>query len=679
MWGKNDPVHAARLAEQGLAFGPPPAWIVERAIPRLPPDPQGSIQFPLSDTHIDLTNGRDWTYRLVQRALNADGVGRMANFTAAFDPSFERLTIHRVRIIRGDQVIDLAEPDGFQLLRRETNLERRLYDGRLTADLQVPDLRPGDTLDTWYTTHGMNPVTRSAIDARFSFEWSDPVALTAVSIRAPESRAFSIRPLPETWKPPVYAERKLPGGIVEREWIDDRGGVFRYDDAIPDWWNGHGRIEISDAFAWSDVADLFRDAYAPPAELPAGLREAVDAIATASSDPATRIVEALRHVQREVRYLSVSIGEGGYVPRPVDEIWSRRFGDCKDVSRLLCAMLRALGVDATPALVNTRAGDVINARPPGAHAFDHCIVRVRLNGKVYWLDGTFGEQGGDLEHLYQSQLGWALPMEAGARLESMAQDKALANVLHLTEVFTFGPRADSPAELRIEGVYRGWRADSMRGSIRRDGIDRHSETWVKQYAKYYGGAIALEPPRIEDDLRNNVFTLVERYRVERPWEIKDNIARFNSVDDVFGRDLTVLPYPGRTQPLYLGMPRRMTRTTQLKLPNKWQITPWLDVVDAPGIRGRSEFRIDDTSRMVLDVDYEITSTCVEPKDLEVFSTAMDKLRTGLSMGLTHAVKNGEFVKTGGSNYSGNRGALIGAGLLIAALVIIRILTAMNPG
>jgi transglutaminase-like putative cysteine protease len=678
MWGKQDPAHAQRLAEQGLSFGPPPAWIAERAIPEMPQDPQGSTQFLLSDSHIDLTSGRDWSYRMVQRALNADGVGRMANFTVAFEPSFERVTIHRVRILRGGQSIELADPDAFQLLRRETSLERRLYDGRLTADLQAPDLRPGDILDTWFTTHGVNPALRNALDARFSFEWSEPVGATAVRIRAPEARKFAIRSLPDTWTSPAYSETSPSEGIIEREWLETRKAIFRYDDAVPDWWNGHGRVEVADALSWAEIADIFRAAYAPPAETPAIVQTEVSRIAAAFASPADRTVAALRYVQREIRYLSVSIGEGGYVPRPIEDICARRFGDCKDVSRLLTTMLRALGIDAAPALVNTRVGEALDRAMPGVHWFDHCIVRARLDGKTYWLDGTFGEQGGDLGNLYQPQLGYALPLEDNARLEPIKGDDRFVHVLELTEDFVFGPKADSPAELRVEGVYRSWRADNLRGAIRRDGLDRHSEGWLKQYSRFYGGAVALEPPRITDDMSKNVLTLVERYRIEKPWEITNNVARFATIDDTFQRDLSVLPYPGRKQPLSLGIRRRMTRTTRLKLPVKWQVNAWSDLVKAPGIRGKSECYVGGDSRVTLDVDYEITQPHVDGSDLEEFNAGVEKLRGGVSVGLSHTVKNGAFVKSG-STYSGNRGAIIAVVVFIAALIFIRIVLANSGG
>ena len=678
MWGKQDPAHVARLAEQGLSFAPPAAWVTEREIPSSDGPAQGSIQFLMSDTQIDLTNGRDWTYRLVQRALNADGVGRMASFNTAYDPSCERITVHRIRVVRGTEVIELADPDSFQLLRREANLERRLYDGRLTVDLQIPDLRPGDLLDTWYTTHGVTPAIRDHLDARFTFEWGDPVSLGAVRVRAPERRSFAIRSLPTSWAAPTFSETRPSEGIIDREWIDKRGGVFRYDDSVPEWWQGHGRIEMADNKSWSDIADIFRDAYAAPAELSDSFRAGIAHIASTAATPAARTIAALRHVQREIRYLSVSIGEGGHIPRPVDEIWARRFGDCKDVSRLLCTMLRALDIDATPALVNTRVGASLDKQLPGVHAFDHCIVRVRISRRTYWLDATYGEQGGDLEHIFQPSLGWALPLEANAKLERMEGANNALHGLDITENFVFGPRPSSPAELHVEGVYRGWRADSIRSAIRRDGLDRTSESWLKHYARCYGGASVLESPKIEDDLDKNIFRLVERYRIDSPWNVTDNAARFTSVDDIFQRDLAILPYPGRTQPLYLGMPRRMTRKTMFKLPIKWTITPWSDRVDVPGIRGLSEFQVGDSSKLVLDIDYEITSQEVASEDLDDFRAAAEKLRGGTGISLTHGVKNGEFIKPGNS-YSGNRGATIAVGIFLIVLVLARFLTSNQGG
>lgn len=646
MWGCNDPAHAQRLADQGLTFGPPPDWLVDRPIPRPADAPDGAVRLLLSDTQIDLAGARSWSNRLVQHALNADGVARVASFNFAYEPRFERAVVHRVRLYRNGQVIDLAEPDAFQLLRRESNLERRMYDGALTADMQLPDIRPGDHVQTWFTIFGANPVAGHVFDAHFNFGWAEPVEETWVRLRASASRRFVIRPEPVAWAGPACTELAVAEGVIEREWVTRRLPVFHYDEATPPSWIGHARLRVADDLEWSAIADLYRPGYAATAELPPSLAEEIQRIAATWADPAARTVEALRFVQREVRYLAVSMGVGGLVPRQIGEIWARRFGDCKDVSRLLCAMLQRLGIDAVPALVNSVTGQRLDEATPGAYAFNHCIVRVRLAGKTWWLDAAGGEQGGDLDHVLQPAFGWALALEPHARLEPVATQDEPVLIQSSEDCFTFGPRPDSPAELEIRTVYRGWKADEIRANIRRDGLARVQQHWESWFNRNYGGATMLRPTEVADDCVANALTVSEAYRLSRPWERMGGVARFSSVDDVFRGDLSVLPHSGRQQPLGLGRPRRMQRTSVFRMPRVWNVQPWLDEVDAPGIRGRSSLSASQGGAVVtLAMDYAITAPEVAPVDLESFGQGVDKLRSGASVTLTSTIdESGDFTK-----------------------------------
>jgi len=61
----------------------------------------------------------------------------------------------------------------------------------------------------------------------------------------------------------------------------------------------------------------------------------------------------------------------------------------------------------------------MDVRLPTAGWFDHAIVRVRIAGKTYWLDGT---RAGDrsLDTLVIPPWGWALPLgAAGEPLERL--------------------------------------------------------------------------------------------------------------------------------------------------------------------------------------------------------------------------------------------------------------------
>ena len=53
-------------------------------------------------------------------------------------------------------------------------------------------------------------------------------------------------------------------------------------------------------------------------------------------------------VQRDVRYVGIELGIGGYQPHPAAEVFAHRYGDCKDKATLLRSMLREIGVDSYP-------------------------------------------------------------------------------------------------------------------------------------------------------------------------------------------------------------------------------------------------------------------------------------------------------------------------------------------
>lgn len=81
-------------------------------------------------------------------------------------------------------------------------------------------------------------------------------------------------------------------------------------------------------------------------------------------------------VQREVRYVAVEVGIGGYRPSPPAETFERRWGDCKDKALLLIDLLAEVGIPAHPALVLLADGDRVDADFPAPGQFNHLIVAV---------------------------------------------------------------------------------------------------------------------------------------------------------------------------------------------------------------------------------------------------------------------------------------------------------------
>jgi transglutaminase-like putative cysteine protease len=82
-------------------------------------------------------------------------------------------------------------------------------------------------------------------------------------------------------------------------------------------------------------------------------------------------------VQSDIRYVAIELGIGGFQPHAATDVFANRFGDCKDKVTLLGTMLREVGIDSVPVLVNTDR-TMLDPRTPPALLFNHVILAVLL-------------------------------------------------------------------------------------------------------------------------------------------------------------------------------------------------------------------------------------------------------------------------------------------------------------
>src|SRR5205814_442579 len=82
-------------------------------------------------------------------------------------------------------------------------------------------------------------------------------------------------------------------------------------------------------------------------------------------------------VQHDVRYVAIEIGVGGFRPHPAQDIFSNRYGDCKDKATLLSTMLSQAGIRSYYVLINVNRG-VVAPDFPTATEFDHAILAIEL-------------------------------------------------------------------------------------------------------------------------------------------------------------------------------------------------------------------------------------------------------------------------------------------------------------
>lgn len=100
-------------------------------------------------------------------------------------------------------------------------------------------------------------------------------------------------------------------------------------------------------------------------------------------------------VQDNIRYIAYEDGYSGYVPATVQEVMSKKYGDCKGMANLLTEMLKMAGYDARFSWIGTRQIPYSQSLP-ALCVNNHAISTLYFKGKTYFLDGTesyapFGE------------------------------------------------------------------------------------------------------------------------------------------------------------------------------------------------------------------------------------------------------------------------------------------------
>ncbi|WP_417608465.1 DUF3857 domain-containing protein [Parasphingorhabdus sp.] len=422
---------AANAQEEQVQRGPVPAWVEQTELMAVPADASGSVFVRRSDIliHLDAKGQEQYVgYRIKILHPNALQVGNLA---ISWNPESGVPTVHTIKVYRDQQVFDILPKTTFEILRREGQLEAAVLNGTLTAVTRVSDLRVGDELEFSYTSRSDDPTLGNKNAGLLLLDPNAPLGRFHLGLKWVDGQ-----------KPDIKMTKDMAAGATE----DKQSIDIRFDNPpnlippkdAPPRYNWQRIVEYSDFPTWNDISVQFADLYKVAADFPVSspLQQEVDLIAAAHVDPFDRASAALNLVQQNVRYIYVGLNGGNLNPASAEETWQRRYGDCKGKSALLLGLLTKLGIDAEPVLANNAGGDDgLDQRLPNPGMFDHVLVRARIDGQSYYLDGTLPpvvQPGSDPIFPYR----WVLPLKKqGSSIEHLQWRPAkIPNEINLFEI-----------------------------------------------------------------------------------------------------------------------------------------------------------------------------------------------------------------------------------------------------
>lgn len=371
------------------AQAPLPA-LASDSVVRLAIDPAwgGGVPYVtlLEDGHYRLEpDGRSrYDMRQVVQVLDANAARSLAERAFGYDGGRQALTVRWARVLRPDGTVlsdrvaqeqDGAVPAAMNSpIYTNQRLKRlslasvgagTLVDIAWTIEQRTPP-RPGDFLVSW-SLMGMVPVRRS----RFIFD--APVAYTP---RIVERNLVSRRE-----ERVVEGRRLTTWSAADQQALRPEPFAADSNDVVP-------TVLVGPAGTWREVAQWYDSLAANRYVVSPAVAGRADSVLRASR-ARTRgdSIRALhRWIAQDVRYVSVSLGLGGYQPRTPDEVLGTGFGDCKDKTTLFVALLRRARIEADPVLLSLAARP--NGSVPSMLQFNHAIAAVREGAQWTYVDLT---------------------------------------------------------------------------------------------------------------------------------------------------------------------------------------------------------------------------------------------------------------------------------------------------
>lgn len=449
---------AQDAVDQQVRIGPPAAWVQPAAsIKTDSPDDGAAARLLLLDAQAHI--GAEGITRYGESAIRVQtpqGLQATSTISVNWDPALGALTVHKLVILRGAEKIDVLAHQKFTVLRREKNLEAQQLNGMLSAVIQPEDLRVGDVVDLAYSVTVKDPALGGHV------QWAS--LAPAVTVDDMRLKMASDRTM--FWRATDGFEGVPPDTVNQGRALSlamtNVQPAILPNGAPPRFRLGR-MIQFSDFKSWAEVSSVMTPLFAKASTLAADspLQAEIARIKASSPDPKARAQAALALVQDQVRYIALTMNDGGYVPADADATWKRRFGDCKAKTALLLALLHGLGVEAQPALVSLNGGDGMDQRLPSAGAFDHVIVRATIGGRVYWLDGTrLGDRR--IDDIQTPNMHWALPVQAsGATLTPLVVTTPDKPIVALEFRVDASKGIETPPKVHAEATFRGDQAFAM--------------------------------------------------------------------------------------------------------------------------------------------------------------------------------------------------------------------------
>jgi lipopolysaccharide biosynthesis regulator YciM len=214
-----------------------------------------------------------------------------------------------------------------------------------------------------------------------------PVVESIFTVITPENMNYQVK----SNNKDVSSSKKKIGDKLFQTWkLNDLPEVDLDEYYSPSFYDATISVTANSIKTWQEIsnwyADLTKKSLVSDKVVERALKE-IFPNGFSTMNETEKAEKIYNYIEKNVSYSSVDFRQSGYIPQKPSKTLITKLGDCKDLSTLFVILGNQAGLKSNLVLVQTNNNSVQRLLLPNL-SFNHCIVRVSLDGKETYLEMT---------------------------------------------------------------------------------------------------------------------------------------------------------------------------------------------------------------------------------------------------------------------------------------------------
>ena len=334
-------------------------------------------------------------YHIIGQIMDDKAKEDYSQIPMIFNSYYEDVTLDYARTVDLDKSFIEVSKDAIQIKTLPDYYGLNTYTDSKILTFSLPALKPGKLFEYkltykitktiignyWFESFSFNNILRSLKDPYYLRV--DPVKISRFVLDVKENELFNSEILNADISEEVTSENSNKKYTWEMQDVP----TFTIESYMPYLYEVIPVLTISSIPDWKTFGSWIQSVTSPRIKFSDQIQNLANEL-TANAILRNEKIEIIYdYVRNEIDYIQADLDRGGLTPHFCDDVLRTKYGDCKDQATLLIALLKALNIEAFPALINTYSyRDLQNYLP--TQYFDHMIVFVPSDSSELWLDPT---------------------------------------------------------------------------------------------------------------------------------------------------------------------------------------------------------------------------------------------------------------------------------------------------